>query len=160
MSTQVSGKSQPILLVEDSHEDCEAAVRSLRKSGVENPIWHCPDGEDALDLLHRRGRYGEAEWAVRPALILLDLNLPGTDGIEVLRHVKGDPGMKRIPIIMLTTSNDERDIEACYDAGANSYIQKPVSYEGLMNSVQRLKDFWFDTVMLPHPSRSGDVVRL
>lgn len=157
MFRQASGKSQPILLVEDSHEDYEAAVRSLKKSGLVNPIWHCPDGQDALDLLHRRGRYVEPEWAARPALILLDLNLPGTDGLDVLRHVKGDPAMKKIPIVMLTTSNDERDIEACYDAGANSYIQKPVSYEGLMQSLQHLKEFWFDTVMLPRPPRGNSL---
>jgi CheY-like chemotaxis protein len=146
---------QPILLVEDSPEDCEAAIRSLRRSGLTNPIWHCSDGDDALDLLHRRGRYLDPRWSLRPAMILLDLNLPGTDGLEVLRQIKGDPAMKKIPVVVVTTSNDERDIESSYDAGANSYIQKPVSYEGLVSSVQRLKEFWFDIVMLPKSDQTS-----
>src|SRR5207253_2622403 len=95
------------------------------------------------------GEYAEAAKAPRPGVVLLDLNLPGTDGREVLREVKNDPGLKNIPVIVLTTSNDERDVEACYRAGANSYIQKPVNIEGFFKAIQRLTDYWFEVVILP-----------
>lgn len=141
--------SQPILIVEDSPEDYEAALRGLKKAGLANPIFHCEDGEDALDFLYRRGRYANPEDSPRPGIILLDLNLPGTDGREVLAEIKCDPGLRTIPIIVLTTSTDEKDIEACYQAGANSYVHKPVGLAGFMTAIQRLKDFWFEIVVFP-----------
>jgi CheY-like chemotaxis protein len=141
--------SQPILLVEDSPEDFETTERAFRRSGLKNPIFRCADGDEALDYLHRRGRYAEPEKAPRPGVILLDLNLPGTDGREVLAEIKNDPHLKQIPVIVLTTSNDERDIEACYRCGANSYIQKPVDLDGFMKAIERLNDYWFEVVILP-----------
>ena len=139
----------PILLVEDSPEDYEATVRVLRKSGLANPIYRCVDGDDALDFLHRRGAYTHPDRAPRPSIILLDLNLPGTDGREVLTEIKKDEHLKIIPVIVLTTSCDERDISSCYRAGANSYITKPVNLDGFLESVQRLKEYWFEIVILP-----------
>lgn len=139
---------QPILLVEDSPEDFEATVRALRKAGLANPIVRCEDGDDALDFLHRRGRYAEAS-APRPGIVLLDLNLPGTDGREVLAEIKGDPALRSIPVVILTTSTDERDVERCYIAGANSYVKKPVDLDGFMRAIQRLKEFWFEIVIVP-----------
>ncbi|MBV9124993.1 MAG: response regulator, partial [Planctomycetes bacterium] len=103
----------PILLVEDSPEDYEATVRVLRKSGLANPIFRCVDGDDALDFLHHRGAYADPARAPRPSIILLDLNLPGTDGREVLTDIKRDEHLKLIPVIVLTTSRDERDISSC-----------------------------------------------
>lgn len=138
---------QPILLVEDSPEDYEATLRAFKRSRVVNPVIHCGDGEDALDFLLHRGRY--AGGAPRPSIILLDLNLPGTDGREVLREVKGNAELSPIPVIVLTTSSNEQDVEDCYRAGANSYIQKPVNLNGLLDVVQRLKDFWFEIVLYP-----------
>ena len=126
MSTRTE---QSILLVEDSPEDYEVTVRAFRKANLVNPVFRCQDGEEALDYLYQRGRYADPEQAPRPGLILLDLNLPGTDGREVLAQVKSDAQLRTIPVIVLTTSADERDIEGCYRAGANSYIQKPVSLE-------------------------------
>jgi CheY-like chemotaxis protein len=140
---------QPILLIEDSPEDFEATTRALRKAGLVNPVFHCSDGDEALDFLNRRGSYASPERAPRPGVILLDLNLPGTDGREVLCEVKGDERLKRIPVIVLTTSTDERDIEKCYLAGANSYIKKPVDLDGFVRAVQQLKDYWFEVVILP-----------
>lgn len=142
--------SQPILLVEDSPEDYEATVRAFKRSGLKNPIYRCEDGENALDFLHRRGPYADPERSPRPGVILLDLNLPGTDGREVLTAIKRDEQLKQIPVIVLTTSNDARDVESCYQAGANSYIQKPVDMEGFVRAIERLNGYWFEVVLLPN----------
>jgi len=141
--------NQPILLVEDSQEDFEITVRSLQKAGLKNPIHHCHDGDDALDYLFHRGAYADSPDAVLPGIILLDLNMPGTDGREVLEELKKDPALRLIPIIVLTTSADERDIQDCYSMGANSYIQKPLDFEGFMKAMSGLKDYWFEVVVLP-----------
>ena len=138
--------SQPILLVEDSPEDFETTQRAFRRSGLKNPIFRCSDGDEALDFLFRRGNHAGAP---RPGVILLDLNLPGTDGREVLAEMKADPELRQIPVIVLTTSSDERDVSACYSAGASSYIQKPVDLEGFMQAIERLNDYWFEVVILP-----------
>ena len=154
MVTMLSTPNQPILLVEDSPEDFEATRRALHKSGLRNPIYRCSDGDEALDFLHRRGAFADPSAAPRPGIILLDLNLPGTDGREVLADIKRDERLKQIPVIVLTTSSDDRDVEACYKSGANSYIQKPVDMDGFIKAIERLNDFWFEVVILP---RSGDL---
>lgn len=141
--------TQPILLVEDSPEDFEVTRRAFRKSGLKNPVVLCTDGDQALDFLHRRGRYADPAMSPRPGIILLDLNLPGTDGRQVLEEIKRDEVLKHIPVIVLTTSNDERDVAACYRAGANSYVHKPVNLEGFMEAISRLNDYWFEVVILP-----------
>jgi CheY-like chemotaxis protein len=148
-------QSQVILLVEDSAEDVEATVRALRKAGLANPIHHCADGDEALDFLRHGGRYAGGRDAPRPGVILLDLNLPGTDGREVLEAVKADDSLKSIPVIVLTTSTDERDVRRCYDAGANSYVKKPVDLDGFMEAIQRLSDYWFEVVILPRHRQTG-----
>lgn len=150
-----STPNQPILLVEDSPEDFEATRRALKKSGLKNPIYRCADGDEALDFLHRRGTFEDPGAAPRPGIILLDLNLPGTDGREVLTHIKQDERLKQIPVIVLTTSTDDRDVDACYRAGANSYIQKPVDMDGFIKAIERLNDFWFEVVILPRSSEGG-----
>lgn len=141
--------NQPILLVEDSPEDFEATVRAFNKSGLKNPIIRCEDGDGALDYLYRRGRWADPETSPRPGVVLLDLNLPGTDGREVLTEIKKDDQLRHIPVIVLTTSNDRRDVEACYHAGANSYIQKPVDMDGFLKAIERLNGYWFEVVVLP-----------
>jgi two-component system response regulator len=141
--------NQPILLVEDSPEDFEATVRAFKKSGLRNPIVRCEDGDSALDYLFRRGQWADAETSPRPGVILLDLNLPGTDGREVLQEIKKHEQLRHIPIIVLTTSNDDRDVEACYQAGANSYVQKPVDMDGFIRAIERLNGYWFEVVVLP-----------
>jgi CheY-like chemotaxis protein len=141
--------SRPILLVEDSPEDFEITVRAFRRTNMANPIHRCTDGEDALDYLYQRGTYADPALAPRPAIILLDLNLPGTDGREVLAEIKQHERLKLIPVVVLTTSADEVDIRNCYLAGANSFVQKPVDLAGFIAAVQRLKDYWFEIVLLP-----------
>ena len=144
--------NQPILLVEDSPEDYEATVRAFKRSGLRNPIVRCEDGDDALDYLFRRGAYASPDQAPRPGVILLDLNLPGTDGREVLQEIKRNDQLRHIPVIVLTTSTDERDVDACYQAGANSYIQKPVDMDGFIRAIERLNGYWFEVVVLPKGS--------
>jgi CheY-like chemotaxis protein len=141
--------NQPILLIEDSPEDFVATTRAFDRSGLKNPIVRCEDGDDALDYLHHRGRYAGPDAAPRPGVILLDLNLPGTDGREVLQEIKRDDQLRHIPVIVLTTSTDQRDVEACYQAGANSYIQKPVDMDGFIRAIERLNGYWFEVVVLP-----------
>ena len=138
-----------ILIVEDSDEDFYATSRAFVKSGIANNIHRCVDGEDALDYLYHRGKYEDSKSAPSPNVILLDLNLPKKDGREVLEIIKKDSKLSQIPVIVLTTSSDERDIDYCYSVGANSYIQKPVDLDGFMKAIQRLKDYWFEIVLLP-----------
>jgi CheY-like chemotaxis protein len=145
----MSARNQPLLLVEDSPEDRETTTRALRKAGVGAPILFCVDGDDALDFLHRRGQYAEDEKAVRPSAILLDLNMPGTDGREVLAQIKKTGELKTIPVLVVTTSSDERDIRSCYESGANAYIRKPVDLAAFMRTIQRVADFWFSEAILP-----------
>ena len=149
MPDSLSSLSQPILLVEDSPEDFETTERAFRRSGLKNPIFRCSDGDEALDFLYHRGDFADPDKSPRTGVILLDLNLPGTDGREVLSEIKADPALQQIPVIVLTTSSDDRDIDACYRAGASSYIQKPVDLEGFMKAIERLNDYWFEVVILP-----------
>ena len=139
----------PVLLVEDSPEDYEVTVRGLRKAGLASPIHRCEDGDDALDYLRRRGQYAGLAQSPRPGVILLDLNMPGTDGYEVLAEIKSDEDLKVIPVVVLTTSSNESDIERCYRAGANSYVRKPVNLESFMDAVHRLAEYWFAINILP-----------
>lgn len=141
--------NKTLLIVEDSPEDYEIAFRSFRESGLANPIDRCEDGDEAMDYLYSKLENKDYSQAELPGLILLDLNLPGTDGREVLQKIKRDDRLKKIPVIVLTTSKDERDIEKCYEIGANSYIQKPVGLEGFIEAMKRLKDYWFEIVVFP-----------
>ncbi|GJL62022.1 MAG: two-component system response regulator [Nitrospirales bacterium] len=146
----VSTPQQPILLVEDSPEDYEITVRSLLAAGLSNPIKQCTNGDEALEYLHQRRKNANDSISPLPGMIFLDLNLPGTDGREVLAEIKQDVYLKVIPVIILTTSTDDRDIQACYALGANSYIPKPLDFEGFMKAMSRLKDYWFEVVVMPN----------
>lgn len=139
-----------ILIVDDSDVDYEVTLRGLRKAGLANPIARCADGDDALDYLFQRGAHAGAQ---RPYLILLDLNMPGTDGREVLQAIKSDADLRKIPVVVLTTSDDPRDIEQCYAIGANSYVRKPVDLDGFMEAIRRLKDYWFEVVVMPRKTQ-------
>lgn len=142
-------RGQPILMIEDSPEDYEITCRAFKKSRFNNPIYHLDNGDDALDYLHKRGAYSDPEKAPRPGIVLLDLNIPGTNGKEVLRDIKSTHELKNIPIIVFTTSDDKQDIEKCYELGANSYLQKPVNLKRFIESIVRLKEYWFEIVILP-----------
>ena len=142
-----------ILVIEDSDEDFYATRRAFKKSGFSNQIIHCVDGEDALDYLYQQGKYSNLSHTALPTIILLDLNLPKKDGRKILEIIKKDVNLKEIPVLVLTTSLDDRDIDYCYATGANSYIQKPVDLEQFMESIQKLKNYWFDIVILPNSNR-------
>lgn len=145
----VDRHSQTILIVEDNDDDFFATVRAFKKVELANPVQRCTNGDQALDYLFRRGEFSDPDKAPRPGIVLLDLNLPGTDGRQVLRVVKADPDLKKIPVIVLTTSRARQDIERCYADGANSYIQKPVDMVGFIQAITRLKEYWFEVAILP-----------
>lgn len=142
-----------LLIVEDSPEDLEATLRALRSGGFGHAVEHCADGDEALDYLHRRGRFGAPGVAPRPDLVLLDLNLPGTSGRDVLAEVKATESLRAIPIVVFTTSAARRDIDACYRAGANAYVQKPVGVDALVATLHCLEKFWFGVVQRPTTER-------
>lgn len=146
--------SQPILLVEDSEDDFEATCRAFQKVNLRNPVVWCRSGQDALAYMRNEGAYKDASNALSPGLVLLDLNMPGMDGRKTLKAIKQDETLKRIPVIILTTSSDERDVETCYQMGANTYVQKPVSFEGLIEAIKRLKAYWFEIALLPKEAGS------
>ena len=154
MRPQVN-QSQSILLVEDNQDDYEATCRAFKKANLSNPIVWCKSGRDALDCLKQEGAYKDAGNGSRPGLVLLDLNMPGMDGRRTLQVIKQDEELKQIPVIILTTSADERDIRACYQTGANTYVQKPVSFDGLIEAFTRLKAYWFEIALLPKEADHG-----
>lgn len=135
-------ESQSILIVDDSVDDLEATKRAFVKANLRNTIRHALSGEEALSLL-------SDEAASKPGLILLDLNMPGLDGRKTLEIIKGTDSLKKIPVVILTTSDDDRDVRACYELGANTYIQKPVDFDGLISAIRRLKEYWFEIAVLP-----------
>jgi two-component system, chemotaxis family, response regulator Rcp1 len=135
-----------ILLVEDSPSDANLTIREFSKAKIANNLHWIEDGETAMEYLHQQGEFTNAP---RPDLILLDLNLPGMDGREVLKEVKSDTDLKRIPIVILTTSNDEQDVLRSYNLNANCYVTKPIDIEQFIQVVQLIKDFWLAAVLLP-----------
>ncbi|GAB1537812.1 response regulator [Scytonema sp. NUACC21] len=135
-----------ILLVEDSYSDANLTIKSLGKAKIANTLNWVEDGETAIEYLRRQGKYATA---TRPDLILLDLNLPGLDGREVLAEIKADPDLKRIPVVVLTTSEDEQDVLKSYDLNANCYITKPVDIHQFLQIVHLINDFWLAAVKLP-----------
>lgn len=143
-------QTPPLLIVEDSNEDFEALQRLLQRSPLKIPIQRCVNGEQALAFLYKKGNYQERQSSPRPGLIVLDLNLPGTDGREVLRQIKQDKNLKKIPIVVFTTSNNPQDIEDCYQYGVNSYIVKPINFAQLKRDIQMLVDYWFEVTTLPN----------
>jgi len=138
-----------ILLAEDDPDDRLLTRRALQKSQIANTISTVEDGEELMDYLRHEGEYSDPDDAPRPGLILLDLNMPRMDGREALKKIKSDPDLRRIPVIVLTTSEAEQDILQSYDLGVNAFVTKPVTFDGLADAVQALGDFWFEIVKLP-----------
>lgn len=145
----IGNMSQLILIVEDSDDDYLATMRAFKKANLINPVRRCTTGDQALAYLLQQGEFAEPGAAPRPSIILLDLNLPGTDGRDVLSAVKENQDLLKIPVVVLTTSNAEQDIEQCYAAGANSYVQKPVDLAGFVLAIARLSDYWLNISVLP-----------
>lgn len=133
-----------VLLVEDNPEDREAAVRAFGSAGVSNPVVQCEEGGDALDFLFRQGNYAALAVPPRPVAILLDLNLPGTDGFEVLEEIKKTPELKEIPVVVFTTSTDEKDSDRCRRMGADGYMYKPLDFGRLVKSVKIFKAYFLE----------------
>ncbi|HHP7232548.1 MAG TPA: response regulator [Xenococcaceae cyanobacterium] len=141
---------QPLLIIEDSDEDFEALTRMINKAQIANPIYRCEDGEEALDFLYREGEYQDECLAPRPSLIVLDLNLPGTDGREVLNELKQNQDLKTIPVVVFSTSSNPKDIDACYRQGISGYIVKPMDVNRFNLLVKTFLDYWFKVVELPN----------
>jgi two-component system, chemotaxis family, response regulator Rcp1 len=141
------GRPARILLVEDSDGDAKLTALALQRARVANVLDRVADGEEALEFLQQRGRHPDAQ---RPDLVLLDLNLPRLSGAEVLQQVKTDPQLRRIPVVVLTTSAAEDDVRRAYDAYASGYITKPVEFPKLIDALASLEQFWFTVVQLPH----------
>ena len=135
-------KTVDIILVEDNPDDAELVIRALRKNGISNTLVHLKDGEEALHFLFCEGRYEGTQIPPNPRLILLDLKMPKVDGLEVLRRVKSNERLKLIPVVLLTSSKEDKDIFESYHLGVNSYVVKPVEYERLLKTVQGLGLYW------------------
>jgi hypothetical protein len=144
----------PILLVEDNPADVELTLRAFKRRKLANAIVVARDGEEALDYMHRRSHF--VNEAPCPGLILLDLRLPKVDGLDVLREIKSHPVYRNIPVVVLTTSAEDRDIKTSYELGAASYIVKPVEFEKFLEVVERIDLYWILTnVPYPAPERRG-----
>ena len=143
-----AGRPTVILMADDDADDRLLAQDAIAESKIPSELHFVENGEELMDYLHRRGRYSAAS-APRPGLILLDLNMPKKDGREALREIKGNRDLRRIPVVILTTSQAETDIAQLYDGGANSFITKPVSFDTLVNVMRALGRYWLETVELP-----------
>jgi len=145
--------SVDILLVEDNQDDIDLALHALRQGKLANSIFVVRDGEEALDFLFCRAAFSQRSFDFPPKLVLLDLKLPKVDGLQVLKEAKGDPRTKTIPIVIMTSSKEERDMVESYNSGVNSYIQKPVDFDQFRNTVKTLGMYWM--VVNQPPVKNG-----
>jgi CheY-like chemotaxis protein len=146
-----------ILMADDDEDDRVLTADALRRSRVVNDMRFVVDGDDLMKYLRGEGAYAEGGIpAPRPGLILLDLNMPKKDGREALAEIKGDPELRQIPVVVLTTSKAEEDIFRTYDLGVNSFVSKPVTFEQLVEVMTAMACYWFDLVELPQDATSGD----
>ncbi len=139
-----------ILLIEDNQNDAEMTIRALRKHNIANKVTHLKDGAEGLDFIFGTGEYAGRNIDNKPKVILLDLKMPRVDGIEVLRKVKSDERTKTIPVVVLTSSQEDPDVRACYELGVNSYIVKPVGFENFAKAISELGLYW---LLLNHTTR-------
>ena len=131
-----------ILLVEDDIDDAEMTIHAMRKHNLGNKLIHVTDGEEAMDFLLGRGKFTGRDVSLTPRLILLDLKMPKMDGMEVLEMVKSNASTKKIPVVILTSSNEDPDVSRCYELGANGYIVKPVEFDSFIVAVSELGMYW------------------
>ncbi len=144
-----SKQPKPILVVEDSPEDFEVLERACKKAQLDNPLIRCKSGQEALDFLYKTGEYENLHNTPTPAMVLLDLNMPGTNGHEILEKIKNDSMLKTLPIVVLSTSSSVEDVQSSYRSGANSYISKPEDMKGYVAMAEMIKDYWFSFCCLP-----------
>ena len=147
--------AQPLVIVlaEDDEGHAQLVRRNLKRAGVANEIVHVTDGQQALEFIFRRGHY-QGRSASGPLLLVLDINMPRVDGVEVLRQVKASEATARIPAIMLTTTDDPREVERCYELGCSVYVTKPVEYDAFVEAIQRLGLF-LQVVQVPREDEIG-----
>jgi CheY-like chemotaxis protein len=143
------GKMITILLADDDPDDRQLTHDAFMENRLANEFHAVEDGEELMDFLHRRGKYETLQGDPLPGLILLDLNMPRKDGREALKEIKADADLRRIPIVVLTTSKAEEDIVRTYDLGVNSYVTKPVTFKSLVELIKVLGNYWFEVVELP-----------
>lgn len=144
-----------ILLADDDEEDRTMTEEALKESRLGNDIRFVADGEELIDYLFRRRDFANGKDAPTPGLILLDLNMPKKDGREALAEIKADPQLRHIPVVVLTTSKAEEDIVRSYDLGVNSFITKPVTFDGLVQAMSVFTQYWFEIVALPTTTSHG-----
>lgn len=140
---------KPLLVIEDSNADFRMLKRLMRQMDVQSPIYRCQTGDEALELMYQTGRYEAGDIQMQPAIIMLDLNLPGTDGRAVLARLKQDQRFTSIPIVVFTTSSAPSDIEYCYQQGANGYMVKPLGSQELRRMIQAFVDYWLGVNTTP-----------
>ncbi|HEY0026079.1 MAG TPA: response regulator [Longimicrobium sp.] len=154
--TPVQGSRVLILMADDDADDRLLAADALAEARLNNELRFVEDGEELMDYLNRRGRWSAPGAAPRPGLILLDLNMPRKDGREALREIKAHPELRRIPVVVLTTSRAEEDVVRSYDLGASSFISKPVTFDGLVSAIKALGRYYIEIVELPPPAGEGE----
>ena len=139
----MDNNSVEILLVEDNINDAELTIRELKKNKMANNLVHVKNGEEAMDFIFATGKYaGERDIQFSPKIILLDIQMPKVNGIEVLEKIKADPRTRSVPVVILTSSKENPDIKRCYDLGANGYIVKPVNFEAFAQAIKNLGFYW------------------
>lgn len=131
-----------IVLVEDSQQDELLTIRALQKNNIQNDVIVCRDGAEALDYLFCTGEYAHRDTSIQPQVVLLDLKLPKVDGLEVLRRLRADSRTRRLPVVVLSTSDEERDLNTAYDCGANSYVRKPINFIQFAETIKSLGQYW------------------
>jgi CheY-like chemotaxis protein len=149
------GEPITILMADDDADDRRLTRDALEESRLANDLRFVENGEELLDYLRNKGKFSDPEFAPRPGLILLDLNMPRMDGRTALKEMKADPDLRQIPVTVLTTSKADEDIFRSYDLGVNSYIVKPVTFEALVDILQTLEKYWFEIVELPPDALKG-----
>jgi two-component system, response regulator len=143
-----SDNAVEILLVEDNPRDAELTIRALKKKNLANSLYHVEDGVEALDFLFARGKYADRDINEAPKVVLLDLKLPRIDGLEVLTAIKADERTQAIPVVIITSSAEDPDVQKAYQLGANSYVIKPVQFDAFMDAMVRVGIYW---LMVNHP---------
>jgi CheY-like chemotaxis protein len=137
-----------VLMAEDNEHDIVATKRAWKKLNIVNPLYIVNDGEECLDFLHERGKYSGADFALRPGILLLDINMPRMDGLTVLKHIRDDPELHHLPVVILTTSKTEEDRIKSYDLCVNAYIIKPIGFKNFSEAIKTINLFW-ELVELP-----------
>jgi CheY-like chemotaxis protein len=154
--TEQAAEPLRILFVEDNHDHAELVIRSMQSHRVANTITHLDNGEAALDYLKRRGDFADPSTSPRPHVVLLDLRLPRVDGLDVLAKIKADKTLRRIPVVVLTTSEKESDITRAYDLNANAYLVKPIDFSKFVDLMRDLGFFWLAWNRPPEPAETSD----